>query len=80
MKDSTKSTLKVFLRGVAWLLFGVGGLVFWVGGKAIRESSKADIVLSEMGGIFIALVCMGLGALAKSAGEEDVNEEEGQSS
>jgi hypothetical protein len=71
MNDSTKSTWKAFLRGVAWLLFGIGGLTFWAGGKAIREFSKTDIVLSEMGGIFIALVCIGLGALAKSAGEED---------
>jgi hypothetical protein len=52
------------------------GFGFLGGGKAITEFSKADIVLSEMGGIFTALVCMGLGALAKSAGEEDVNEEE----
>ncbi len=52
-------------------MFGIAGLTFWAGGKAIREFSKADIVFSEMGGIFIALVCIGLGALAKSAGEED---------
>ena len=77
MNDSTKSTFKALLRGVAWLLFGIGGLAFWAGGRAIREFSKADIVLSEMGGIFIALVCIGLGALAKSAGEEDEETEEG---
>ena len=61
-------------------MFGIGGLAFWAGGRAIREFSKADIVLSEMGGIFIALVCIGLGALAKSAGEEYEETQEGQSS
>jgi len=61
-------------------LFGIAGIAFLFGGRVIRGFTKADIVLSEMGGIFICLVCMGLGALAKSAGEEDVNEEEGQSS
>ena len=50
------------------------------GGRAIREVTKTDLVLSEMAGIFVAIVCLGLGALAKSAGEEDVSEEEGQSS
>ena len=58
-------------------MFGVAGLAFWVGGKAIRAFTKADLVLSEMGGIFLAVLCGGLGALAKSAGEEDVNEDEG---
>ena len=41
------------------------------GGRVIREFTQADIVLSEMVGIFICVVCIGLGALAKSAGEED---------
>jgi hypothetical protein len=78
MNDSTTSTWKAFLRGVSGLLFGIAGIAFFFGGRAIREFTKADIVLSEMGGIFIALVCLGLGALSKSAGEEDVNEEEGE--
>jgi NADH:ubiquinone oxidoreductase subunit 5 (subunit L)/multisubunit Na+/H+ antiporter MnhA subunit len=80
MTDSTKSTFKAFLRGVSGLLFGIGGISFLFGGRVIREFTKADLVLSEMAGMFIALVCLGLGALAKSAGEEDVSEEEGQSS
>jgi hypothetical protein len=78
MSDSTKSTWKAFLRGVSGLLFGIAGTAFFFGGRAIREFTKADIVLSEMAGIFICVVCMGLGALAKSAGEEDINEEEGE--
>jgi hypothetical protein len=78
MSDSTNSALKAFLRGVSGLLFGIAAIAFFFGGRAIRGFAKADdIVLSEMAGIFIALVCMGLGALAKSAGEEDVNEDEG---
>jgi len=80
MSDSTKSSFKAFLRGVSGPLFGIGGISFFFGGRAIREVTKTDLVLSEMAGIFIAIVCLGLGALAKSAGEEDVNEEEEQSS
>jgi hypothetical protein len=78
MSDSTKSTWKAFLRGVSGLLFGIAGIAFFFGGRAIRGFTKAGIVLSEMGGIFITLVCLGLGALAKSAGEEDVYEDEGE--
>jgi hypothetical protein len=80
MNDSTKSSWKAFLRGISGLLFGIAGIAFFFGGRAIREFTKTDLVLSEMAGIFIAIVCGGLGALAKSAGEEDVNEEEEQSS
>jgi NADH:ubiquinone oxidoreductase subunit 5 (subunit L)/multisubunit Na+/H+ antiporter MnhA subunit len=83
MNDLTTSAtpaFKAFLRGVSGLLFGIGGISFLFGGRAIREFAKADIVLSEMAAIFVAIVCLGLGALAKSAGEEDVNEEEEQSS
>lgn len=80
ISDTTKSTLKAFLRGVSGLLFAIAAIVFFFGGRAIRGFTKADLVLSEMAGIFIAIVCAGLGALAKSAGEEDVSEEEGQSS
>jgi hypothetical protein len=71
MDDSTKSTFKAFLRGVSGLLFGIGGISFLFGGRVIRGFTRADLVLSEMAGIFICVVCMGLGALAKSAGEED---------
>lgn len=52
-------------------MFGIGGIAFFFGGRVIRGFTKADIVLSEMAGIFVAIVCLGLGALAKSAGEED---------
>jgi hypothetical protein len=76
MNDSTMSTWKAFLRGISGLLFGIAGIAFFFGGRVIRGFTKADIVLSEMAGIFFALVCLGLGALAKSAGEEDVNEDE----
>lgn len=52
-------------------MFGIAGIAFFFGGRAIREFTKTDLVLSEMAGIFVAIVCAGLGALAKSAGEED---------
>jgi hypothetical protein len=71
MTDSTKSNFKAFLRTVSGLLFGIAGIAFFFGGRAIREVTKTDLVLSEMAGIFVAIVCLGLGALAKSAGEED---------
>lgn len=58
-------------------MFAIAAIAFFFGGRAIRGFTKADLVLSEMAGIFIAIVCLGLGALAKSAGEEDVNEDEG---
>jgi hypothetical protein len=71
MNASTKSTLKSFLGAVAWLLFAIAGLSFWIGGRIISEFTKTSRVFGEMAGIFISLVCLGLGALAKSAGEED---------
>lgn len=52
-------------------MFAIAAIAFFFGGRAIRGFTKADLVLSEMAGIFIAIVCLGLGALAKSAGEED---------
>jgi hypothetical protein len=71
MNDETKSTWKAFLRGVSGLLFGIAGIAFLFGGRVISELTKTSRVLGEMAGIFISLVCLGLGALAKSAGEED---------
>ena len=41
----------------------------------ISAFTKTPRALGEMVGIFISLVCLGLGALAKSAGEEDENED-----
>ena len=80
MNDSTKSAWKAFLRGVAWLLFGIGGLSFWAGGKAISVFANRNRGIAELEGIGIAVVCFALGGFAKSAGEEDVSEEEEQSS
>jgi NADH:ubiquinone oxidoreductase subunit 5 (subunit L)/multisubunit Na+/H+ antiporter MnhA subunit len=80
MNEPIKSAWKGFLRGIAWLFFGIGGLSFWAGGKAISEFANRDRGIGELEGIGIAVVCFALGALAKSAGEEDVSEEEGRSS
>ena len=52
-------------------MFAIAGISFLFGGRAFREFAKTDFVLGEMAGIFIAVVLAGLGALAKSAGEED---------
>ena len=71
MNASTRSTLKSFLQAVSWLLFAIAGVAFWIGGGIISAFTKTPRALGEMAGIFISLVCLGLGALAKSAGEED---------
>jgi hypothetical protein len=73
---SAKSVLKVFLQGVAWLLFAVAGLAFWVGGRAIHEFTKKDRTLAEMEGIALSVVCAGLGAFAQSAAEDIADAEE----
>jgi hypothetical protein len=76
MNVSTKSALKSLLRGVAWLLFAIAGLAFWVGGRAINEFAKTERLLAEMEGIGLAVVCAGLGAVAKAAGERRAEAEE----
>lgn len=54
MSPATRSFLKVFLHGLAWVLFVIAGLAFWVGGRAISAFGKMDRVLSEMLGLGIA--------------------------
>jgi len=71
MSALTKVALKSLLRGIAWPLFAVAGLSFWRGGRAIAEFAKTERTLAEMEGIGLALVCAGLGAVTKAAGEED---------
>ena len=77
MTSSTKSTLGSVLQGVAWILFAFAGLAFWAGGRAINELAKTGRLLGEMGGIALAVVCGGLGAVVKSAGENLAEDEEG---
>jgi hypothetical protein len=77
MTDDTKSTLSGFLKLFAYLFFGVAALCFWAGGKIISESSGSDRLFGEMGGVGLALVFGGLGAIAKHYGdqlEEDVEQ------
>ena len=69
MSASTKSVLKSLLRGLAWLLFATAGLTFWFGGRAINEFGKTERVLAEMEGIGLAVLCAGLGAAVKAAGQ-----------
>lgn len=63
--------MKAFFRGLSWLSFIVAGLLFWVGGRAISEFGKIDRVLGEMLGLGLAVLFVGIGAIAKNAGEPD---------
>lgn len=70
------------MRGESWLLFGIAGLAFRWGGRAISEFAKTERTLAEMEGITLALVCVGLGAVAKAGADrldEGENSESGQS-
>ena len=66
MSPIPRSALGSLLRGLAWILFGMAGISFWIGGRAISEFAHADRSLTEFEGIALALVCAGLGAVAKS--------------
>jgi hypothetical protein len=70
MSDSTYSAAQALLRGVAWLMFVIAGLSFWFSGRLIAEFAKIDRTLGEMGGIGIAVVCVGIGAIATKARRE----------
>ena len=65
MNTATKSTLKTLLRGVAWLLFAIAVLPFLFGGQTIRAFAETDWLLAEMEGAGLAMVCAGLGVIAK---------------
>jgi hypothetical protein len=78
MSSSIKSALKFLLHGVAWLLFAIAGLAFWLGGRAINEFAKTERILAEMEGISLAVLCAGLGAVAKAAGERLAEAEEAE--
>ena len=78
MNSSTRSTAKSLLRGVAWLFFVTAGLAFWFGGGVIHAvDPSTDRILAEIEGMALAVLCAGLGVLAKGAedrleaGEED---------
>jgi hypothetical protein len=75
MDPSTKGKLGELFRAVSWLLFGVAGFAFWVGGRAISEFGKTDRGLGEMGGLALAALLVGLGAVAKAAGDRFIDEE-----
>ncbi len=51
-------------------MFVIAGLSFWFGGGLITEFAKIDRTLGEMGGIGIAVVCVGIGAIATKARRE----------
>jgi hypothetical protein len=66
MTGSRKSPVKYLLRGLAWLFFVIAVLAFWMGGRAIHEFANTERVPAEMGGILVAVLFGGLGAIAKS--------------
>jgi len=69
--------MKTLLRGLAQLLFVFAGLSFFVGGLVIGILAKTERALAEVEGIGLAVVCGGLGFLAKSVGD---NLDDGDSS
>lgn len=69
MKATPKSALGSLVRGLSWVFFGSGALSFFWGGRFISEFGRTDRVLAEVEGIGLALVCGGLGFVAKTAGE-----------
>jgi hypothetical protein len=81
MNASAKSTMKSVLRGASWLLFVISGFAFLWEGRAISEFSQTQRALAEMEGISLAVVCGGLGAMAKAAADhfdEGENSESGR--
>jgi hypothetical protein len=67
MNASRISTAKWLLRGMAWLFFAIAGLAFWFAGGVISAAFGTDRILAEMEGIALALLCAGLGLIAKVA-------------
>ena len=70
MTAQTRSLLKAFLLGLAWLLFGVAALAFWVGGRAIHEFAEIDRILAEVLGLFIALATGMIGYVLKTTADD----------
>lgn len=70
MTDDTKSTISGLLKLCAYLLFGIAAVCFWAGGKIISESSGSDRILGEMGGMGLAMVFGGVGAVLKHYGDQ----------
>jgi hypothetical protein len=52
-------------------MFVIAGLSFRFGGRLISEFARIDRTLGEMGGIGIALVCVGIGAIETKARREE---------
>jgi hypothetical protein len=76
MNTTKISAAKTLLRGMAWFFFGIAGLAFWFGGGIISIVTRADRFLGEMGGIAVALLCAGLGAISMAA-EDRFEQSEG---
>jgi len=70
LNTASRSFWKVFLHGLAWVLFAVSGLTFLAGGKLISESAKMDRILAEMLGLIIAAAIGAVGYALKNFGDE----------
>jgi hypothetical protein len=80
MNPSTRTKARSLLRGIAWLFFAIAGLAFWFGDEVIHAVvPTTDRILAEIEGMALAVLCLGLGAIAKGiedrleAGEVDPN-------
>ncbi len=71
--------MRVFLRGLGYVLFTVAGLLFFWGGRAISEFAKVDRLLAEIEGIALSAALGILGYFAENAGRPH-RDTEGQDS
>lgn len=68
MDASTRAKAASLFRGIAWLFFAGAGLAYWIAGGVIHAFFPGtDRVLAEFEGMALVLLCLVLGALAKSA-------------
>ena len=66
MAVAPQSPLKVFLQGLAWVLFVIAGLAVIVAGDAISDFWKVNRTLAEVVGDSFALLIAGLGYVLKT--------------
>jgi hypothetical protein len=73
MNPRAKSVVRTCLRGLSWLLFAIAGLSFLTGGRALNEFSKTERPVAEIEAAGLAVLCAGLGYLAKVAAGRSSN-------
>lgn len=69
--NAKRFTWKVFLDGVAYLLFFIGGMACldgWIGrGEAVSSFTRENRLSAEIGDLCVALLCAILGVIAMYA-------------